>query len=163
MASWKTADRPLHSGSAEVSAELQDRIQAIKVPPPVQEPADIIFPADNQHRVEDIAIPPALASDQAAKQQPVLAGKVQLVGAGQAPEKREIATSFGTHQGHQATNCKEMSTGAGACKLFTACSAQLVCFTVDISQHVLCAHSCNLQVCISSCMLRMCWKTHPSN
>jgi len=51
MASWKTADRPLHSGSAEVSAELQDRIQAIKVPPPVQEPADIIFPADNQHRV----------------------------------------------------------------------------------------------------------------
>ncbi len=117
MASWNTADRPLHSGSAEVSAELQDRIQAIKVPPPVQEPAAIIFPADNQHRVEDIAIPPALAFDQAAKQQPLRTGsKVQLVGAGQAPEKREIATSFATHQGHQATNCKEMGAGRGACK-----------------------------------------------
>lgn len=134
MASWNTADRPLHSGSAEISAELQDRIQAIKVPPPVQDPADIIFPADNQHRVEDIAIPPALASDQAdqaAKQQPVLAGsKVQLVGAGQAPEKREIAASFAAQQGHQATNCKEMRAGRGACKLFRACSAQLLCFTV---------------------------------
>ena len=135
MASWNTADRPLHSGSAEVSAELQDRIQAIKVPPPVQEPADIIFPADNQHRVEDIAIPPALASDQAAKQQPVLGSKVQLVGAGQAPEKREIATSCATHQGHQETNCKETSAGSGACKLFRACSAQLLCFTVDNLQH----------------------------
>ena len=136
MASWNTADRPLHSGSAEVSAELQDRIQAIKVPPPVQEPADIIFPADNQHRVEDIAIPPALASDQAAKPQPVLAGKVQLVGGGQAPEKREIATGFAAHQGYQATNCKETNAGRGACKLFRACSARLLCFVVDNPQHI---------------------------
>lgn len=55
----------MHSGSAEVAAELQDRIQAIKLPPPVQKPADVIFPADNQHRVGDIAIPPLFASGHA--------------------------------------------------------------------------------------------------
>lgn len=155
MASWNTADRPLHSGSAEVSAELQDRIQAIKVPPPVQEPADIIFPADNQHRVDDIAIPPALASDQAdkttaAKQQPVLAGKVQLVGAGQAPEKREIATSFAppVHHGYQATSRKETSAGRGVCKFFRACSAQLLCFTVDIPQHTAAIYKSASRLCM---------------
>ncbi|KAL0027581.1 hypothetical protein WJX77_012407 [Trebouxia sp. C0004] len=103
--------------NSRVKVTIVDRIQAIKVPPPVQEPADINFPADNQHRVDDITIPPALAFDQAdkttaAKQQPAAGSKVQLVGAGQAPEKRAIATSYAAHQGYQATTCKEASAGS---------------------------------------------------
>ncbi len=158
MASWNTADRPLHSGSAEVSAELQDRIQAIKVPPPVQEPADIIFPADNQHRVEDIAIPPALASDQAAKQQPVLAGsKVQLVGAGQATEKREIAKCFAVHQGYQATECKETSAGRSACSELAVHSF----FAAQLTFHSTQLQSTSLHLA-KHAMLKRYGKPHPS-
>ena len=54
MASWD----PLQS-----TADMQGRIEAIKVPPSLQNPADV--PSYTHQRIESIAIPPILGSNSA--------------------------------------------------------------------------------------------------
>ncbi len=86
------------SQSADVSADVQDRIQAIKLPPVMQEPANVQFPIHMQQRVEDIAIPPALGvktldKSDAANQHLDLESKVQLTGRGQTGGAKEEAAA----------------------------------------------------------------------
>ena len=58
---------------AQLSSDLQDRIQAIKLPPALPEPAEVLFPVHMQERVQAISLPPEMdlasaTQGQAAKQ-----------------------------------------------------------------------------------------------
>ena len=55
---------------AQLSSDLQDRIQAIKLPPALPEPAEVLFPSYMQERVQAISLPPEMDHTSATQGQP---------------------------------------------------------------------------------------------
>lgn len=52
---------------AQLSSDLQERIQAIKLPPSLPEPVEVLFPSYLQERVQAISLPPELEPLDAAQ------------------------------------------------------------------------------------------------